>query len=326
MAFYNSKHRTGPHQYCVKLDASFQNPNFYINNDFSLCKKYMIDALVQAKQRYKNVAIPFSGGADSTFVVRSYIEALNQNLLNNNDIKVYNFLFELDGKIINDNHQFSIDLVKKEISVEQKKIVLDDLFFSRVVKRFIKEGEGNFENLIQFEAFESMPGVQLCAEGRPHFFRKPWLATDTEFSEKKYIVDVTRSYDTNYRVNLFSLTRELFQSFMIADEVNFSRKTIDKKDFENLSVNDRYRYIKQYHIPKLKIYLHCFPQMEHLNKPKFASLDLVGLRANKHYRQAKNFIWSIYNTKSPVQLHEKEFIFDISDYYNFTWSDYNIIE
>ena len=326
MAFFNVNGRTKNGEFLTKLEVWFVDPEFKINTNFLAVKHHTKNALVDIHNKNSDCVIPFSGGEDSYFVALCYKELVEEGGLPENSYQLINALFKYNHQYLNESHFDYIDSMRKHLRIEQIIFDIDDNFFGKMFKSATETGESGGGSLMQYVVFDSLPGTMVIPEGRPVVMRKPWICTDNTLSEKKYLCDIARTYEAlPKRINLFSYSRDLYQSFITRNNLNFAYPNISKQEYDSMSNVEKYNYKNLRHRNKEEIYYACFPEMKNVfsDSIKISSAEMDPIAKHPLIRRMQNYIYNLYETQS-VKLHPKERVFGLSEYYNYTWSDFKI--
>lgn len=168
MAFYSCKKRTQPYQFYLEPTISFENNVFKINRDFSITKEETKNALVDIVSKYKNCMLPFSGGADSIFVLFCIKELLEENRLKENDITVFSVLVYNDSKILNSFTIESRETVK-HLGINFKTVTwtIDDNLGNLFYNYFLFDCLSDIGTQLETMFFYEVPGTMIVPEGRP---------------------------------------------------------------------------------------------------------------------------------------------------------------
>lgn len=305
MAFYNRNIKASRDWYGT-LKTDLHTYTFDINYDYSLSTRLSLNLLEELINTNEHCSLPFSGGADSTFMMYCYAQLVSEKRIDPAKVDIITGLcYSLDGTLLNS----CIDVVKKvtrslDLPTRFISVVLDDSVDQACLRILANECEYNIGQLLQFHIFSLCTGTIIIPEGRPIIHRRPQLKGCIR-DDTPVIQDVAAAYERDNRINFFSYSQPLFASFLTNQCVNFNPNN------QSMTYADRHRH----HDSRMPLYSYIFPinQLDKLPSVKGLSLHLP--------KTAYTIDRILLN--SSVQIHSEDRLFKLPDYYGHTFSNIN---
>jgi len=305
MAFYDRNVKV-PKDWYTTFSTDLHLYSFDINHDYSLTTRLSLDLLEELINTNEYCTLPFSGGADSTFMVYCYAQLVREKRIDPAKVDIVTGLcYSLDGTLISS----CVDVVKKvtrslALPTRFIDIVLDDSVDRACLQILANECEYNIGKLLQYYIFSLCEGTIILPEGRPMIYRRPQLKGCSR-DGTPIILDMAMSDERENRITLFSYSQALFASFLTNECVHF------KLNNQAITYTERNRR----HDSKMPLYSYIFPINQADKIPSTTSLRV-------HLPKTAYTINKILS-HSKIRLHEEELLFSLSDYYCQSFSAIN---
>jgi len=305
MAFYN-RNVKAPKDWYATFSTDLHLYSFDINHDYSLTTRLSLDLLEELINTTEYCTLPFSGGADSTFMMYCYAQLVREKRIDPAKVDIVTVLcHSLDGTLLSSGVDIITQLTRSlSLPTRFIDIILDELVDRACLQILASECEYNIGKLLQYYIFSLCEGTIILPEGRPMIYRRPQLKGCSR-DDTPIILDVCASYERENRINLFSYSQALFASFLTNECVHF------KPNNHSITYTERNRR----HDSKIPLYSYIFP----INQAdKIPSATSLGVNLPK---TAYTINKILYHSK--IQLHEEESLFSLSDYYGHSFSAIN---
>lgn len=305
MAFYN-RNVKAPKDWYATFSTDLHLYSFDINHDYSLTTRLSLDLLEELINTNEYCTLPFSGGADSTFMMYCYAQLVREKRIDPAKVDIVTVLcYSLDGTLLSSGIDAVTQLTRSlDLPTRFIDIVLDERVDRACLQIIANECEYNIGKLLQYYIFSLCEGTIIIPEGRPMIYRRPQLKGCIR-DGTPIILDVCASYERENRINLFSYSQALFASFLTNECVHF------KPNNHSITYAERNRR----HDSKIPLYNYIFP-MNQLDK--IPSATSLGVNLPK-----TAYIINKILSHSKIQLHEEESLFSLSDYYGHSFSAIN---
>ena len=305
MAFYNTNVKA-PKNWYATFSTDLHLYSFDINHDYSLTTRLSLDLLEELINTNEYCTLPFSGGADSTFMMYCYAQLVREKRIDPAKVDIVTVLcHSLDGTLLSSGVDIVTQLTRSlALPTRFIDIVLDERVDRACLQILASECEYNIGKLLQYYIFSLCEGTIIIPEGRPIIYRRPQLKGSVR-DDTPIILGVCASYERENRINLFSYSQALFASFLTNECVHF------KPNNHSITYAERNRR----HDSKIPLYSYIFP----INQAdKIPSATSLGVNLPK---TAYTINKILYHSK--IQLHEEESLFSLSDYYGHSFSAIN---
>lgn len=305
MAFYN-RNVKAPKDWYATFSTDLHLYSFDINYDYSLTTRLSLDLLEELINTNEYCTLPFSGGADSTFMMYCYAQLVREKRIDPAKVDIVTALcYSLDGTLLSSGLDAVTQLTRSlALPTRFIYIVLDERVDRACLQILANECEYNIGQLLQFHIFSLCTGTIIIPEGRPIIHRRHQLKGCIR-DDTPVIQDVAAAYERDNRINLFSYSQALFASFLTNECVNFNPNN------QSMTYADRHRH----HDSRMPLYSYIFP----INQlDKIPSATSLGVNLPK---TADTINKILYHSK--IQLHEEESLFSLSDYYGHSFSAIN---
>jgi len=305
MAFYNRNVKV-PKDWYTTFSTDLHLYSFDINHDYSLTTRLSLDLLEELINTTEYCTLPFSGGADSTFMMYCYAQLVREKRIDPAKVDIVTVLcHSLDGTLLSSGVDIVTQLTRSlDLPTRFIDIVLDERVDRACLQILASECEYNIGKLLQYYIFSLCEGTIIIPEGRPMIYRRPQLKGSVR-DDTPIILDVCASYERENRINLFSYSQALFASFLTNECVHF------KPNNHSITYTERNRR----HDSKIPLYSYIFPINQADKIPSATSLGV-------HLPKTAYTINKILS-HSKIQLHEEESLFSLSDYYGHSFSAIN---
>ena len=305
MAFYNRNIKSSRDWYAT-FSTDLHTYSFDINYDYSLTTRLSLNLLEELINTNEYCSLPFSGGADSTFMMYCYAQLVREKRIDPAKVDIVTGLcYSLDGTLLNS----CMDIIKHvthslNLPIRFIPIVLNDHVDRACIRIIAKECEYNIGRLLQYFIFSFCKGIVIIPEGRPRIFRRPQLKGHIRDSTP-IILDMTASYEREHRINFFSYSQALFSSFLTPECAYF------KPNEKAVTYAEKMRR----HDSKIALFSYSFP---------ITQIDKVdGFGSLSSYLPKTAYTVNRILRRSTVQIHSEERLFNLTDYYDYTFSDIN---
>ena len=305
MAFYNRNIKASRDWYAT-FSTDLHTYTFDINYDYSLTTHLSLNLLEELINTNEYCSLPFSGGADSTFMMYCYAQLVREKRIDPAKVDIVTGLcYSLDGTLLNS----CIDVVKHvtrslNLPIRFIPIVLNNHVDRACIGIIANECTYNIGELLQFHIFSFCTSTIIIPEGRPIIHRRPQLKGCIR-DDTPIILVVAASYERDNRINFFSYSQPLFASFLTNQCVNFNPNN------QSITYANRHRH----HDSRMPLYSYIFPINQLDKLPSVEGLSV--------YLPKTAYTIDRILHRSTVQMHSEDCYFNLSNYYGYSFSDIN---
>ena len=273
-----------PGRWFTEQTAEILPNRFQICYDYQRVHQNSLRVLEELCHTRDDLTIAFSGGADSWFLVLCLHQLIHEGRVPPNRVQIWTGNYTFCGKSLTPNfleHCRLLESLGLVLHTHNQPIEDPDLE-GRLLNQFYQTASHSPDQIAQYCLIDCFPGRVIIPEGGPTILPPPVSTLSNSDTDKGIWAMLSAlEYERNNRILFHSLDRDLWSSWLIPENVNFSVPMIEKEQFDALSSQEQFFWRRiRYHWRYL-LYGAGFPKYRHLflwKKPSFLSSDGKTLR------------------------------------------------